>query len=204
MDKYIIRQTECENLNIYSEEWDNANIAEVTRINWNEFPDCPCTEVRALYNDKGIYLKFYTDEENIVANLKKFNDHVCEDSACEFFFQPNAELPYYFNFEINAVGTLHIAWGSGRGDRILIYLDDISLFEIESKIYDRGFSVKMFIPYSFLLSYVEEINTEYFLGNFYKCCETKNPPHFATYYPVNTESPDFHSPQYFDRFIFER
>lgn len=204
MDNYVIRKTESSCILIDSKEWEKADVAKVTTINWNEFPHAPYTEARMLYNANGIYIKFDSDEDNIIASFKNLNDHVFKESACEIFFMPNVSYPYYFNFEFNAIGTMRVGWGMGRADRVFLELDDISIFEIESKVKEKGFSVKVFIPYSFILSYVEEISAEYFLGNFHKCCEFKNPMHFATYYPVGTPSPDFHIPQYFDKLIFER
>lgn len=204
MAEYIIKKTNEKNLNAMSKEWENANVAEITCVNWKEFSKGPYTEAKVLYNDEGIFVRFESDEEDLVVDYKNFNDNVFEDSACEIFFKPNINIGEYFNFEINAAGVPLIGWGIGRAPmRVRLPLKDIEIFEIESIIKEKGFILKLFIPYSFMKEYAGEIS-EYFLGNFQKCCQNKTPEHYLSYFPIGTENPDFHNSLYFDKMVFER
>jgi hypothetical protein len=40
-------------------------------------------------------------------------------------------------------------------------------------------------------------------GNFYKCADGTDSPHYVTWSPVKTEIPDFHRPEFFGELIFE-
>lgn len=204
MAEYIIKRTDEKKLTAMSGAWKNANAAKIDRINWPEYPECPETEIKVMYNEDGIFVRFESQEENLITDCKNLNEDVFEDSTCEIFFNPNVNQPNYFNFEINAAGVPLIGWGSGRAPlRVRLPLKDISIFEIESIIKEKGFILKLFIPYSFMKEYAGEIS-EHFIGNFQKCCQKKDPEHYVTYFPVNTPAPDFHNPEAFDKMIFER
>ena len=204
MAEYIIKKTDEKTLTASSEAWKNANTAKIDCVNWDIFPECPETEVKVLYNDEGIFVRFESEEEDLVIGEREFNGEVYEDSAGEIFFKPNINIPEYFNFEINAAGVPLIGWGSGRApQRVRLPLKDISIFEIESIIKEKGFILKLFIPYSFMKEYAGEIS-EYFVGNFQKCCQNKEPQHYVSHFAIGTEKPDFHNSAYFGKMIFER
>ena len=40
-------------------------------------------------------------------------------------------------------------------------------------------------------------------ANFYKCGDETQKPHYLSWSPVKTSKPDFHSPEYFGKLIFE-
>jgi hypothetical protein len=35
------------------------------------------------------------------------------------------------------------------------------------------------------------------LGNFYKCADATDQPHYVSWNPIKTEKPDFHRPEFF-------
>lgn len=201
---YKILKTSEKKIGIDSPEWEKAEVARVTLKNWNEDMYCPYTEARVLTNDEGLFVKFETDETELIYDYKNLNEDVFKDSCVEFFFKPDPENPNYFNFEINAIGTPLIGFGTGRSPlRVRLDIPDISIFEIETEFKEQGFILKYFIPYSFLLSYVDKIG-DYFLGNFQKCKEKGDNPHYITYYPINTPKPNFHYPESFDKILIEK
>ena len=69
MENYLIRKTEIRDISINSDEWNRADVAKVTTVNWSEYSYAPYTEARILYNDKGIYVKFASDEDNLITTF---------------------------------------------------------------------------------------------------------------------------------------
>lgn len=196
---YEINKTELKEITMDSKEWEKAQAGKIDHIEWPEYSYCPDTEFRVLKNDEGLFVKFETDEDDLICDTKNINGDVYKDSCVEFFFCPDPDNENYFNFEINAIGTPLIGFGSGRAPaRVRLEGLDISVFKIESEMKEKGFRIKYFIPFSFLLKYVDKIG-DFFYGNFQKCKEKGSNPHFVTYYPIKTPKPDFHRPEFFDK-----
>ena len=82
------------------------NIIDV--LNWDAFPYAPEVKFRIARNNNDIWLKYYVTEENILAKHTDTNSAVSRDSCVEFFFDPLGDGNYY-NFEINCIGTVHLA-----------------------------------------------------------------------------------------------
>lgn len=40
-------------------------------------------------------------------------------------------------------------------------------------------------------------------GNFYKCADGTDSPHYVSWSPIKTEKPNFHCPEFFGELIFE-
>ncbi len=200
--EYLIKKTSNNDITLNSEEWENANKAEITCVNWPEFPSSPYAYARVLHNENGLFVRIDSEEGDVIAEFKNLNDDVFKDSACEFFFRPDMGDKRYLNFELNALGTPLIGLGDGR-PRVRLDLQDIFVFKIESEITDIGFKVKFFIPYSFMGEYFDNISDS-FMGNFQICCEKKNPMHFLSHFPIKTEKPDFHRSDFFGKLVFER
>lgn len=202
---YEIKRTDLKEISLDSKEWEKAHAGKIGHVEWQEFSYCPKTTVRVLYNKEGLFLKFDTDEEELIYDCKNLNEDVFKDSCVEFFFKPDPENnDNYFNFEINATGTPLIGFGTGRAPlRSRINDLDVSQFKIESVFNEKGFSVKYFIQFAFLLKYVDKIG-DFFYGNFQKCKEKGSNPHFVSYYPIKTPKPDFHRPEFFDKIIIEK
>ena len=54
-----------------------------------------------------------------------------------------------------------------------------------------------------LFGKVDYVSGYTFKGNFYKCGDETDYPHFGMWNPVGTEKPDFHRPEYFGELIIE-
>ena len=202
---YKILKTTEKDLTISSKAWENANELKIDNVEWAEYPYCPETTVKVLAGDEGLFVKFVTDEEELYMDCTEVNGDVFKDSCVEFFFKPNPEEnDGYFNFEINARGTVHIGYGTGRSPlRVRLPEIDPSIFKVETEYPEKGFILKCFIPYSFIRERAGGIG-EYFMGNFQKCKEKGNTPHFVSWSPIKTPKPDFHRPEYFARIDIEK
>ena len=198
---YIIKKTE-NNINcIFDKAWDCADIANIATINWEGFNEAPQTTGKLLYNDFGIYIQLETDENPLLARYRNQNDPVCCDSCMEFFFRPNENDPRYFNFEFNPFGTMYLAVRTSRYDSAFPDKDK-QYFNVKSYVDDKRWVLQFCVPFEF----IDEIlggHTKTMYGNLYKCGDETNSIHYATYYPVKTEKPDYHRPEFFGEFVLK-
>ncbi len=198
---YVIKKTES-NLNCINDiAWESANVANIDTINWKEYGCIPKTCAKLLYNDYGIYVKLETDEKPLLARHTKQNDSVCCDSCMEFFFRPNENDPRYFNFEFNPFGTMYLAVRTSRFDPVHP-AEDKEYFNVKSYVDDKSWTLQFCIPFEFIDG-IFGTHTKTVYGNLYKCGEDTLTPHYATYYPILKEEPDFHRPEFFGKFILE-
>ena len=124
-----------------------------------------------------------------------------EDSCIEIFLQNPANPAEYYNFETTSRGYLLAARGTDRNNRT--DLDSAQLAQVQrskqlaSVIGDFvcwGMSVR--IPASlFGLTSFEGVQLR---GNLYKCADKAKTPHYLSAFPIETEKPDFHRPEFFD------
>lgn len=188
--------------------WDKVAPAEISLYKWLDNGYEPRAEAKAIYDGKNIYVRFDVWENKVKAVYKNMHDQVCKDSCVEFFFRPMSD-PRYFNFEVNAAGTLLLGLGEGRHNRERV-LDRPDIFEIKASVKDPEsfagdtWSIEYKIPFEFLEGYYGKINlSEGFMGNFYKCGDLYDPPHYGMWNEVKVGSPDFHRPEFFGKIKFE-
>lgn len=184
-----------------SKVWETAEVAEVTTKNWDCFTYVPNTEARVLYNDKGLFVLFSTDEKPLLARQTKQNSAVCEDSCMEFFFRPNENDPRYMNFEFNPFGTMYCAVRTCRHDPVHPS-EDKYFFNVESRVDEDKWSLFFHVPFAFMDEKVGGHTSKMF-GNFFKCSEENVEPHWLTWCPISTEKPDYHRPEFFGELLLE-
>lgn len=193
--------------------WENIDPIIIEHFPWDENGYKPRTEVRFFYTETRLHLFFRAYETEIRAMCYNMNDPVCTDSCVEFFVNPDPEQDErYLNFEINPIGTLHLGIGKDRYSRSLI--DNISpgVFQIHSSVDKESineyqaeyWSIYFSIPYTFIEEYYGKQNFssgKKMKGNFYKCGDETQYPHFGCWSRVDNPTPDFHRPEYFGDLI---
>lgn len=198
---YIIKKSEHSITSIDDKIWEISNVADIDKVNWEEFGVIPKTTGKLLYDDYGIYVRLETDEKPLLARFTKQNDKVCCDSCMEFFFRPNQNDPRYLNFEFNPFGTMYFAVRTSR--KAPVYPDkDKTYFDVKSYVDDKKWVLQFCIPFEFIDG-IFGGHTNTMLGNLYKCGDETMTPHYATYYPISTEKPDYHKPEFFGEFVLE-
>lgn len=182
-------------------------------LNWDAFPYAPEVKFRIARNKNDIWLKYYVTEENILAKRTDTNSAVSKDSCVEFFFDPLGDGNYY-NFEINCIGTIHLAYGPGRGKREYVDPKVIQKYiKAESSLGNQPFAEKkgghtwemtIVIPAE-VMTHNKGISLKGLeaKSNFYKCGDETSQKHYVTWNPVGTEKPDYHRPEYFGNLVFE-
>ena len=193
--EYKIVKTEEINPKINSPEWEKAELGNVTIEPWEGFSPSPKTTFKLLRGPEGLSVLMHTDEKNLRAEVTKENGEICYDSCMEFFIKPSPWDVNYMNFEINPKGVMHIGLGKDRYGRKLID-EPRSTFMVESIANDGDWTLKYYIPDSFLLKYFENLSPV-FRANFYKCGEETGHSHYAVWSPVETPEPDYHVADFF-------
>ena len=198
---YIIKKTENNIKCISDKAWDYANVANVDKINWKEFEAAPKMTAKLLYNDFGIYVQLETNEKPLLARFSDQNSRVCCDSCMEFFFRPNENDPRYINFEFNPFGTMFLAIRTSRFDPVHPEQDK-KYFNVKSYVDDQCWVLQFCVPFEFIDG-IFGSHTKTMYGNLYKCGDETEGEHYVTYYPVGTEKPDYHRPEFFGEFVLE-
>ena len=85
--------------------WANAVTQKLEVVMAGSTSHHPCTEIRMVHDDQGIYGLFQVKDRYVRAVQKADQGQVCTDSCVEFFVRPAGEKKY-FNFEMNCGGTL--------------------------------------------------------------------------------------------------
>lgn len=189
-----------------------AEFQFIETINWPEYPYKPEVKFKIAYCQDQILLKYYVNEESILAKETRINGDVYKDSCVEFFISTNENETYY-NFEFNCIGIPHVGYGPGRANRAPVDPEVLKLIEVRSSLGNQPFEEKtgghhwdmmMIIPKE-CLTHDKDIVLKGLKGNanFYKCGDETSQPHFVTWNPIGTETPDYHQSAYFGELSFE-
>jgi len=175
----------------------------------------PVTEAKLLHNDQNIYVLFRVRDQYVRSVVTTMHGPVCQDSCVEFFLRTRLDKGY-FNFEINAGGTLHVSYiedckrlpdgGFAKFEFLKPELArQVHLFHslpdvVEPEIADpTEWLVECCVPVPVLEQYVGAIGPlsgQEWRANFYKCGDLTSHPHWASWAPIGTEL-NFHAPEFF-------
>lgn len=180
---------------------------KVKNINWpKEFPYCPSMEFAIAHTSDAFLVHYRVEEQSIRAVAQKDNDSVWEDSCAEFFISPAADGLYY-NIECNCAGTLLLGVGEGRNNRQLAdpaitgQIDrwaSLGRTPFDTRQQSTNWELALRIPYSvFFRHHITTLDGCKVRGNIYKCGDLLPVPHFISWSPISTPTPDFHCPKFF-------
>ena len=184
----------------------------VESLNWpTAFPYRPLTVITAAHSDRFIYIDFLVRCNYLRAVNYTDNSPVSEDSCVEFFVSPHPDSEVYWAFEFNCVGTINAARCTRRNECKQLTTDMLKRIGRYSSVGTRPFQE---VEGSFIWSVVVAIpldilGIEYhgepiaMRGNFNKCAEATSQPHYLSWAPIKTESPDFHQPDFFGDIILD-
>ena len=186
----------------------------VESVNWPEaFPYCPKMEFGIAHTEDAFLIHYRVEEQSVRAVAQKDNDSVWEDSCAEFFISPAADGLYY-NVECNCAGTLLLGVGEGRNNRQLAVPEitrqidrwaSLGRTPFETRNQPTKWELALRIPYSaFFRHSITSLDGLTLRGNFYKCGDNLPVPHFISWNPIGTPTPDFHCPQFFGEVIVDR
>ena len=190
-----------------------TELNQINTLNWEAFPYQPKVSFRIGHRNNEIWIKYYIEEDHVLAKRTSTNSATHKDSCLEFFIDPQADGNYY-NFEVNAIGTVHLAYGPGRGKRSFIDPDLIrEKIKVQSSMGTKAFEelegpqkweMTLIIPSEIMIHDPGiQFSGLQANANFFKCGDESSKPHFLSWNPIGTERPDFHNPEYFGSILFE-
>ena len=181
----------------------------VENTNWpKEFPYCPEMQFGIAHTGEEFLIHYCVEEQSVRAVAQKDNDNVWEDSCAEFFISPAADGLYY-NIECNCAGTLLLGVGEGRNNRQLATPEitrqidrwaSLGRTPFDTRNQPTRWELALRIPYTvFFRHNITSLDGLTLKGNFYKCGDKLPVPHFISWNPIGTPTPDFHCPQFFGK-----
>lgn len=183
----------------------------VENVNWpEEFPYRPDFKFAVAHDGKNIFIHYKVSEKTSRAVAQEDCGRVWEDSCVEFFFAPDADG--YYNFECTCIGKLLIAYGADRHERQQAPKEALESVHRWASIGDGTFEEKacgpwevaLVIPASALFKHnIVDFCSLKAKANFYKCGDLLSTPHFISWAPIQTKTPDFHRPEFFAEIEFD-
>lgn len=187
-------------------DWEQVGKAFVDTYLWLDNGYEPKTFAQLVFVEEyGFVVRMTSCEKDPRATHKYTDELVCQDSCMEFFAQFSDTDERYVNIEMNPCGTVLAFIGKDRFDRTSVRELTGSTFEVTAERTDDTWSVTARVPLSKLTELYSMDSSLFapgyrFRGNFYKCGDLCEIPHYGMWNPVGTESPDFHRPEFFGEF----
>ena len=185
-------------------DWKLAPTVRLTHQPWL----APCdvaAQAQLCHDGERLHVRMTARESAVRATLTGETDMVCEDSCLEFFLAPDPADARYFNFEWNPLGTLYLGFGAERGRRVRqLVRDRDALFHPRPFRTEDGWGMEFTIPASFVALYIPGFALRgEAAGNFYKCGDRTQTPHYLAWAKLTSDRPDYHRRQDFGTLLFE-
>lgn len=191
--------------------WKEVPMLLIDNYLWMDNDFKPKVEVKISYSNNFFFAYFKVYEKEITATYTEINNPVHKDSCVELFINlfPN-KTDKYFNFEVNAIGTMHVGFGA-IGNRTTLEKNDIKEIQISSTIEkpltgihgNEYWEIFYKIPISIFKKYYGlKFTANEAKGNFYKCGDDTKHEHYGVWNNIVSEKPNFHLPNYFGELIF--
>lgn len=207
----------------YLEMLDSHNLSEIAQImelqatresigilNWTEtFPYKPIVVFDIARGKNDLYIHYFVKGLSIRALTDKDGTYVHEDSCVEFFMRKANEMNY-INFEFNCIGTCYAAHHETRQQSTPFTTDEYRSIRRHATLQNKAFAeqkgiysweLTVAIPFR-LMGLDPDHLPEMIRGNFYKCADGTENPHYATWNPISLPQPNYHCPEFFGEIYF--
>ncbi len=218
MNTYIVRKARLPYDTVVNNQpfWDLADKARLDVYRWYRSGEKWDAFAQLLYDTENLYFRLVErNDHHIVAVSSEPNQQVYKDSCGELFISPGPDVGIgYFNFEINCVGAMLLAFGHGRQGRAFVRPELAQQVKVWHSIPgptkqpapgDCCWEIQAVIPLAVLRAYVDfpapKLNTVW-RANFQRCADGSANPQWATWNPIETPQPDFHRPEFFGKLLF--
>ncbi len=187
-------------------DWSIIPCLAADQILW--LPDVGIRMMQQIcYDETALYIHQIAKEQHIRAELTDPLSPVCQDSCMEFFFCPDDQSPCYFNFEFNPNGCLYLGWGQDRASSVRLHPSDYrTLFQVRTVRTEDGWELFYRIPQDFIRLFSPHFTLRSgatIRSNCYKCGDKTPQPHYLSWNPCSSCTPDFHQPADFGLMILE-
>jgi len=168
------------------------------------------------YDDANLCIKFVVRETYVRARYTKPQDPVYTDSCVEFFVSHSLEEDVYYNFEFNCIGCCLAAKGKKNGSidlrtplsadvmKQIRVFPSLGFAPFEQKEMKDPWELTILLPVTcFGVNSLADQQLEV-KCNLYKCGDELEVPHWISYFPIQTDRPNFHRPDAFQELCFTR
>lgn len=186
-------------------DFTRAEKAMISNYKWTEgyapeaYAQLMCVEGR------GFALRMTAVEKDPKATYTKFGEPVYEDSCLEFFVSFNNANKKYMNFEMNSNGAFLASVRTTREDKTSIKML-APLPKVKTSRDENSWTVEVFFSNDFIGKTFGKFSFgrgESFKGNFYKCGDGTEIPHYGMWAPIDSDKPNFHLPEFFGTLTIE-
>lgn len=190
--------------------WHDIKTILISNFPWDNNGYRPVAKASLCYiNTIGLCARLWCYEENPRTVHMKPDSPVYQDSCLEFFIQPEDKKNMgYLNFEMNSAGTLLCQFGSKINGRHFINDLGFTLPIVKpfkgTENNESFWGVELVIPDAvFFEAYgIKSLHKGMKLkGNFYKCGDLTEKPHYGCWSSIANDTPDFHLEEFFGDII---
>jgi hypothetical protein len=174
-------------------------------LNWKEsFPYKPVVVFDIARGKEDLYIHYFVKGLSIRALADTDGTFVHHDSCVEFFMRKVNEMNY-MNFEFNCIATCYACRHESREKAVSITPDEFKRIRRYTTLQREAFEEKkgiftwelvVAIPLKVMGIDIENL-PEKIYGNFYKCADMTDHPHYVTWSPINLPQPNYHCPEFF-------
>ena len=194
--------------------FDGIEAQPIGCCNWPEqYPYTPKVSFRIFHTGDLLWLRFDVEERYTAARVTKDNGQVWTDSCVEFFLELDDRG--YYNFETTCIGRMLLGFRHTHADAVHAEPEIMASVKrhttlpfgvpFEEREGDNHWSLTLAIPPQALFRHaITDWSGVEARVNLYKCGDKLSHPHFLSWRPIQTENPDFHRPEYFERVTFEK
>lgn len=199
----------------YRADWQGLSLAKIDQqmaampvsgiidtINWKEqYPIAPETKFTLAHTDEIFYVRFEVKGE--VPLSTKTNDlELVNEDACVEIFIGDKDNTHYWNFEFNPAGICNASHRKERKvDVVRLNAEQLqSIKRFPVQLCAAHWSLLVGIPFSLInLDRTKEHSRR---ANLYKCGDKTAMKHYASWNPIEAETPAFHLPEFFGEIQF--
>lgn len=173
-------------------------------INWEEYPYKPVVAFDIARSEKNLYIRYFVRGNSLKAFYEMDGSPVYTDSCVEFFMKQVDDTEYY-NFEFNCIGTCDASRRQSRDLKVSLSAAEYASIRRYSSLEHISFPEKrgvhswelvVSIPFTVMGLDPDNLPGK-IMGNFYKCADNTENPHFVSWNPINLAKPNFHCPDFF-------
>ncbi len=163
------------------------------------------TEARMLWDDEYLYVGFTVEDEHITSFYTDRDDPVWREDCVEVFVAPDPDnVPIYFNFEFNALGTIldrtsyldqGLEWNAD-GIRVAVTYEGTLN---DDSVPDEGWVAEIAIPFRAFAGAARHLpprDGDTWRLNLYRLNDESDRQH-SVWSHTGTERPSFHEPERF-------
>lgn len=179
--------------------------------NWPaSFPYTPQATFQTAHNGDELFIRFTVQEKSTMARVQEDNGEVWTDSCVEFFLAPDDSG--YYNFEFSCIGKALLGFRKERPAAVhatpdimktIKRLSSLGTADFEEKKLDHPWELIVAIPATALFRHqLKSWQGVSARINVYKCGDHLSEPHFLSWQPIDTATPDFHVARCFSEVKF--